>query len=235
VTGEAHHLYDPTGSALEKDLTVDGTRHRLEIMDVNSTMFHGPNDQGFNVGIFDMFLARATGVVLLYDITDLQSYVNITTRGYLHFYLSRKLVSVQPGLMEDGLRYPCERRRFGCVLVGMKKDLADAHGREVESEVAREWAESQGIGFWEVDKSDLEGIEEATRGLVVDIEKKERKDEEDAVAVREYMDKVRTKLKEKSRVAAKKEGSKGVFSLIGGALGQVLPRSKSRSKSKSNS
>jgi hypothetical protein len=233
VTGVAHTLHDPTGIDYRTDLTVDGTRHRLEVMDVNSTMFHGPNDHGFNLGIFDMLLARAVGVVLLYDITNLQSYVDITTRGYWHFYLSRELVSVQPGLMEDGLRYPCERKRFGCVLVGMKKDLADAHGREVESEVAREWAESQGVGFWEVDKSDLEGIQEATRGLVRDIEKKGRKDEEDAVAMREYMEEVRTKLKEKNRVAAKKEGSKGVFSLIGGALSQVLPVSKSKSKSNS--
>jgi hypothetical protein len=225
MTGQ--HLfarYDPTSPAPEKFFIVDKNKHRLELMDINSSLFHGASDSSFNIILYNEFLALASGVVLLYDITNLQSYSNITTKGYLHIYKHRKAVYMPPDPISNGdyvrggVQYPCGGQRFGCVLVGMKKDLADGKEgkREVQDEMAREWAESQGCGFWEVDKWNIEGIEEVMRGLVRDVERKQRRDKEDIQEV---------KIREREREVSEKEGKSGLME----TLRSVLPKSKSLS------
>jgi len=118
----------------------------------------------------------------------------------------------------DGVQYPCGGERFGCILVGMKKDLADGKEgkREVQEEVAREWAESQGCRFWEVDKWSVEGIDELMRDLVRDVERKQRRDKEDIQEV---------KIREREKRVSRKEAK----TVIMETLRSVVPKSKSSS------
>ncbi|KAF2714628.1 P-loop containing nucleoside triphosphate hydrolase protein [Pleomassaria siparia CBS 279.74] len=164
-----------------RPLLVDDTWHKLDLLDVNSSLFHGPLDPNFNSTLYNDFLARARGIALLYDITSRKSYEDITTKGYWCVYQSRFHTAMVDPAAGNRVAFPCPRQRFGCVLVGTKKDLVrqDSGKREVDEEVAREWADSQGIPFFEVDTDVEVETEDAMRALVGDIRRKEERDAED--------------------------------------------------------
>ncbi|KAF2795113.1 P-loop containing nucleoside triphosphate hydrolase protein [Melanomma pulvis-pyrius CBS 109.77] len=213
LSGQHFTSYDPTvADSTQKEILVDNTLHRLDLMDVSSSLSHDPSNPIFTNEYYLFVLSRACGIVLLYDITCLKSYEDITTRGYFHVYLNRP-------------HFACGRQRLGCVLVGTKKDLADEENgkREVDEDLAREWAESQGMACFEVDKWMSKGIDEVMRELVRDIGRKKRRDEEDNELLME-----REKASKKSEAKKTRKGSQqGMFPSLGDAFRNVLPKSKS--------
>lgn len=116
--------------------------------------------------------------------------------------------------------------------MGTKKDLADGEKgkREVDEGLAREWAESQGMAFFEVDKWGSEGIKEVMRELVRDIGRKKRRDEEDNELLMERVREKegREKASKKSETKKTRKGNQqGMFPSLGDAFRHVLPKSKS--------
>jgi uncharacterized protein YchJ len=75
------------------------------------------------------------------------------------------------------------KKRFGCVVVGNKKDLVNGeHGeekREIDKEEAEQWADSQGFRGLEVSSNNREEVEEAVNALVRSVERAKRMDNRD--------------------------------------------------------
>lgn len=184
---------------------VDEIMHFVAPDDVNSTLLHSSPEPRVHSNMFGFLLSRVPGVVLLYDITSFKSFDDLTTKAYWALFRHRAEETY------DGVPYPCGRQRFGAVLVGNKKDIivAEPAKREVDAGMAREWAESQGMKFFEVSAYDKEGIDKIIEEVVRDAERKEKRDEEDLRGGREMM---------VSR-------GKRVVQGLGGVLRGVLPRS----------
>ena len=162
---------------LSRKLDVEGAEWELGMMDLSSTPIREEHASQPGASLSSDFivaiLSSRSGVVLLYDITSQHSFENITQFGYQHLILNRHRRDP-----ETQTPYPAGMQRFGCVLVGNKADLA-SEKREVDSEVAQEWADSQGIKFFEVSTRDRNAIEEAMRALVKSVIRAERRDKED--------------------------------------------------------
>ncbi|KAF2657267.1 P-loop containing nucleoside triphosphate hydrolase protein [Lophiostoma macrostomum CBS 122681] len=177
VTGEHWADYNPVEDTLARFLNVDGVQWELGMMDLSCTPIreHPISLTGTSLSpeYIVAILSKGSGFVLLYDITSQQSFENITQFGYGHLIKHRR-----PKDPETQTPYPAGIQRFGCVLVGNKVDLAPDQ-REVDSEVAQEWADSQGIPFFELDTRDREAIEEAMRAMVKSLARAERRDKED--------------------------------------------------------
>jgi hypothetical protein len=162
-----------------QSLNINDTTWTLNVLDINSTLLRDP-DPSFDLIMFNRWLSQADGIVLLYDITSRGSFEHITTAAYLH------LISQRPASHAEGLNLPDDipvgtpyseaGRRFGCVLVGNKVDLANNGKREVGTELAEDWAQSQGIQSLELDAWDREKIDEAMTALVKSMVKNERRD-----------------------------------------------------------
>jgi GTPase SAR1 family protein len=137
-------------------MSVDNQEYEATYMDFSSTTVRTA-DASFSADIFMRSLGSAAGIVLLYDITSWSSFEHITNKAYTYARMCNKYM----GSGEDG--NSCEY-----ILVGNKKDLVKKapEKREVDSDVAEEWAQSQGIKHREVCSHDAEGPYDAARELI---------------------------------------------------------------------
>jgi GTPase SAR1 family protein len=159
------------------------------MLDISSTIFRSSSsplmpdaNNIYNVDL-NTWIKNAQGVVLLFDITSRSSYDLLTENGYMHVIFQR--ATTYPG----GLPYLAGQERFGGVLVGTKVDLtarpATASDRKVSRQEAEDWAQIQGMKYFEVDTRHLEPVEEAMRALVRSIIRAKRRDGEDLKEVKE--------------------------------------------------
>jgi hypothetical protein len=99
------------------------------------------------------------------------------------------VISQRATTYPGGLPYLAGQERFGGVLVGTKVDLtarpATASDRKVSRREAEDWAQIQGMKYFEVDTRHLEPVEEAMRALVRSIIRAKRRDGEDLKEVKE--------------------------------------------------
>jgi GTPase SAR1 family protein len=171
--------YDPTGQTPRIHIGVGGKTYRLLLQDISTTIPQ-TGEVAFWRDTIEELYSQADGVVLLYSVTDKDSYEKITTDEYIHLVTSRKQhaeLNKPDSKYPCRVRYPAGQQRVGCVLVGNKVDLADDH-RAVDKQIAQGWADSQGISFFEIDSHNLESIQEAMSALIKSILHAERRDAE---------------------------------------------------------
>ncbi|KAF2270074.1 P-loop containing nucleoside triphosphate hydrolase protein [Lojkania enalia] len=174
VKGKHFALYEPfpaSDDTESKLISVNDRLWCLNLLDLNASLFKD-EDSTMNAALITQMISNADGIVLLYDVTRQASFDYITWDGYLELARNRKRAR------DDGELYPCGRQRFGCVLVGNKRDLA-AEKRQVAKEAGEDWAASQGMNFFEVASSDRSAIEKVMEALVRSIERAENWDRED--------------------------------------------------------
>jgi hypothetical protein len=150
-------------------MSIDNQECEATYMDYSSTTVRAA-DASFSADIFMCGLGSAAGIVLLYDITSLSSFQHITNKAYTYARMCNKYM----GSEEDG--NSCEY-----ILVGNKADLVkeEPQKREVDRDMAEEWAQSQGIKHREVCSHEAEGPHDAARQLITAIKRtKERESRE---------------------------------------------------------
>lgn len=81
--------------------------------------------------VLNQYIGGADGVVLIYDITAQWSWDELIKYTYPHIYHCRNTIFTKDGT--EG-RMQGVKKRFGCVVVGNKKDMVDedASKRQVE-------------------------------------------------------------------------------------------------------
>lgn len=143
-------------------------------MDLNSSVLRD-SDPNLSTDFFESCLARADGIVLLYDITSRQSFDDVTDEAYMYAWLCRCAEGAK------GEKYLTGRQRFGCVLVGNKADLvkAEPERRQVSKEMAEQWAESQGFRHFEVTSQSTNEVEDTVAAVIKSVKKSRRQDAED--------------------------------------------------------
>lgn len=137
--------------------------------------------------VLDAYLASADGVVLLYDLTDQRSYENPDSCDYENaikdmyedLLYCRNTVFTKQGT--EG-RMVGMKKRFGCVLVGNKRDVVDQDegSRQVNKGMAEQFAASQGYRHFEITSLDRAEIERVVEALVDSIQKARWMDAKDA-------------------------------------------------------
>jgi GTPase SAR1 family protein len=142
-------------------MSIDNQECEATYMDYSSTTVRAA-DASFSADIFMRGLGSAAGIVLLYDITSLSSFQHITNKAYTYARMCNKYT----GSEEDG--NSCEY-----ILVGNKADLVkkEPGKREVDRDMAEEWAQSQGIKHREVCSHEAEGPHDAARQLITAIKR----------------------------------------------------------------
>lgn len=168
--GRSFVIYNPDTSVSTHKIIVNGETSSITLMDL-STSFLKP-EQGLQpVEWAKQMLAKADGVVLLYDVTSLESFEFITDQACKFLWDCRNLQFADDNEPDEE-----ERKAFGCVLVGNRLDLVatSKKAREVSQSLAEEWARTQGISSVEVDSLEKRGPEDALKLLVTDIRKFER-------------------------------------------------------------
>jgi hypothetical protein len=156
-------------SEVRNRMSIDNQECEATYMDYSSTTVRAA-DASFSADIFMCGLGSAAGIVLLYDITSLSSFQHITNKAYTYARMCNKYM----GSEEDG--NSCEY-----ILVGNKADLVkeEPRKREVDRDMAEEWAQSQGIKHREVCSHEAEGPHDAARQLITAIKRtKERESRE---------------------------------------------------------
>lgn len=163
-------------SAIQPDmrsrkLSISNEPWSLVLMDLSSTVIRDP-DPAFQPQFFDTTLTRADGIVLLYDITSQESFEKVTDEAYLYAWMCRHSET------SAGENYVTGRQRFGCVLVGNKADIvrADPEKRQVRSEMAEQWAQSQGFRHFEVTSNERTEVEETVEALVRHVKRVRKRD-----------------------------------------------------------
>lgn len=73
------------------------------------------------------------------------------------------------------------KKRFGCVVVGNKKDIIDRDEgkRQVKKEMADQWASSQGFRHIEISSNERKEVEDAVQALVDSVQRARRMDAKD--------------------------------------------------------
>ncbi|KAJ4354866.1 hypothetical protein N0V95_003476 [Ascochyta clinopodiicola] len=167
--GRSFVIYDPDDSVLSHRIVVDDQASLLTLMDL-STSFLKPEHGVQHIEWAEDMLAKAQGVVLLYDVTSLESFYYITDQAYKFLWRCRRLKSKDDDEADE------ECGDFGCVLAGNKLDLAliEPESREVSQGLAEEWAQTQRIRSVEMDSLERKGPEDALKLLVRNIRKTER-------------------------------------------------------------
>ncbi|KAF2465707.1 P-loop containing nucleoside triphosphate hydrolase protein [Lindgomyces ingoldianus] len=172
-------FYDPTVTTPErKRVVIDGLAWSLRLVDLRASLFQEsdlPGETGFAPRYFVKMLRDADGIIFLYDITSKASYEHIVNEGYLDACRWRRMYRENTTTLRS---YPAGMQRFGCILVGNKLDLGQEK-REVDRDVAQEWAESMGMQFFELSAFSNESIKEAMTALVKSMIKAEERDNED--------------------------------------------------------
>lgn len=131
-------------------------------------------DPALSTTVFHLSFANAQGIVLLYDVTSRATFDLITRDAYLYALTARQ--SMSTGSEHWG-------KRCGFVLVGNKADVVrdEPDKREVETEMAAEWARSQGFEHVEVTSTERAHVDGAMAMLVQNIELAKRRDKKDQV------------------------------------------------------
>lgn len=146
----------------------------LQPVDISSTMLResGPT---LDKAVFDSSIASCQGIVLIYDVTSHESFDLVTQDAYMHVLRLRQAMSTHN---------PNWGKRCGFLLVGNKLDLVTElpEKRQVEKEMAEEWAQSQGFRHIEVSSKDRHAVDKAMVTLVSSIEVSRRRDERDRLA-----------------------------------------------------
>jgi GTPase SAR1 family protein len=163
--GKSFVAYDPFDDlSHSREFVVDGQLSIVTIMDL-STAFLKPQGAIEHTEWAEKILAEADGVVLIYDISDLETFEYITGQAHGYLWECRRL--------KDGDEDEEVRTNFGSVLVGNKLDLVATgkQKREVSQDTAKEWAQTQGIKSIEHDCLTRTGPEEALKTLLRNIQK----------------------------------------------------------------
>ncbi|KAF9691787.1 hypothetical protein EKO04_010321 [Ascochyta lentis] len=168
--GRSFVIYDPDKSDLSHKILVDGQVSLLTLMDL-STSFLKPKQGVRHIQWAEDIFAKAQGIVLLYDVTSLESFQYITDQAFKFLWSCRRLkFEVDEEADEGG------REDFGCVLAGNKLDLTTvgSGSREVSQSLAEDWAQTQRIRSIELDSLERGGPGDALKLLVRNIRKMER-------------------------------------------------------------
>ncbi|KAF2732089.1 P-loop containing nucleoside triphosphate hydrolase protein [Polyplosphaeria fusca] len=190
---------------------IDGQEWHLQLVDINSALFReAESQQGGLIDAFNHYMTDSQGFVLLYSITDQRSFEYITNEAYVEIFRHRRSAN------EKNEPYPNGRQRFAAVLVGTKLDQAH-EAREVDKDVAEDWASSQGMQFFELDTHSQGSLEEIMEVLAKDIARNEKWDQEEDNERRN------------AEKAAKRKTSRGT-SWIGNAARGLLPKNAARPK-----
>lgn len=160
-----------------RTLTYSGETRTLWFSDISSTTIRDP-DPNLYEGVFKYMLNMADGIVLLYDVTNRESFERVTMDAYRYLWMCRSSAS------SGGFAYPAGKQRFGCILVGNKADLLkeDPGKRQVSKATAEQWAQSQGFRHYEVTTNDRKLLEDAVEGLVKSINLMKKRDKSDLEA-----------------------------------------------------
>jgi GTPase SAR1 family protein len=123
--------------------------------------------------ILNEYIASADGVVLLYDITEKSSWHEVIDASYPRIYDCRNTIFTRDGT--EG-RMQGVKNRFGCVVVGNKRDLVDEdeEKRKVGKEMAEQWAASQGFRHFEITSNERGEVEDVIRALVDSVQRARR-------------------------------------------------------------
>ncbi|UPX21226.1 uncharacterized protein EKO05_0011420 [Ascochyta rabiei] len=169
--GRSFVIYNPDDSVLSHRIVVDDQASLLTLMDL-STSFLKPEHGVQHVEWAEDMLANAQGIVLLYDVTSLESFQYIIDQAYKFLWKCRRSKCKNDDEADDG------REDFGCVLAGNKLDLAiiEPGSREVSQILAEDWAQTQHIKSIEMDSLEREGPECVLKLLARNIRKTERLD-----------------------------------------------------------
>jgi GTPase SAR1 family protein len=137
-------------------MTTEDGPMSADFMDLSSTTVRTA-DPTFNPDFFTQVLSRSAGVVLLYDVTNLESFEHITNQAYKYVWICKNRKG-----KEDG------NDRCEFILVGNKADVLEAEPekREVESELAEQWAQSQGMKHFELTTNVRSQVEEVVQMLM---------------------------------------------------------------------
>jgi GTPase SAR1 family protein len=157
--------------------TTPGVRHRLilgheaidaDYMDLSSTTVRTA-DAGFQPDLFVQSLSSAVGVILIYDITSLESFEHITTQGYTYACMCNQYLGHDPG-----------SKVCDYILVGNKKDILERRPeqRQVDQELAEQWAQSQGMKHIELNGFDNDAVQAVVRELIYSIRRTKRRTEQ---------------------------------------------------------
>ncbi|EUC45105.1 hypothetical protein COCMIDRAFT_5681 [Bipolaris oryzae ATCC 44560] len=166
----SHSAVSSTPSS--RHISHSGTSFTLSPRDLDLT---GPLSSGY-LTIVDEYLRTADGIVLLYDITCKSSFASVTHEFYVHAWTCRDDI----GAKEVGGHVT--KKRFGCVLVGNKRDVIvgeDAAKRQVDKNMAEQWASSQGAKHFEITANERSEVEEVVKALVDSIARARRMDQRD--------------------------------------------------------
>lgn len=168
--GKSFVMYDPGEGNPHRVIDVDDRSADLSLMDL-STSFLKPDQSTPHTEWAKKILAAADGIVLLYDITDLESFENLIGQAHNYLWHCRESERARSRLAGGE-----NRVAFGCVLVGNKQDLACSKraSRVVSRDEADEWASSQGFRSVEVDSLSRAGPDIALQLLMKNIWKLEK-------------------------------------------------------------
>ncbi|KAF2821505.1 P-loop containing nucleoside triphosphate hydrolase protein [Ophiobolus disseminans] len=146
---------------------VDSKVFDAKYTDISSTALRIA-DSTFNPDFFVQTLSEAIGVVLIYDITSLESFEHITNGAYMYLWKCKIYMGNDVGGKS------CE-----CILVGNKVDILEKEPlrREVDREVAEQWAQSQGMKHFELTAREHNPVREAVYDLVRATQKAKERDE----------------------------------------------------------
>ncbi|CAI8058399.1 Ras-related protein Rab-12 [Geodia barretti] len=138
-----------------KAVSVSGETVELQMWDTGAylTALHGLNSSK----LLTVYLTKAHGVVLVYDITHMESFRDLRDRVK---YIQK-----------------CVHEETEFVLMGTKKDLEA--GREVSRELGETFAEERGFHFFEASATTGENFNELFHCLAEQIVRKKRQSEED--------------------------------------------------------
>lgn len=187
--------------------TTTTTPWLLTLTDLDtSLLFPSPASPALSLDMshFTSTLARADGLVLLFDAADRLSYERITTRSY-DFAWACRCASTSPSPSPSP-------RRFGAVLVSNLSLPAYTHDRGTSARAvphaeAADWAASQGMHFLETVCLERRGCEEGVAAVLRGIEVAERM----AVRERELEGAGATRGRGRGRERERRRGFRSVF------------------------
>ncbi|KAH7558582.1 hypothetical protein BM1_04719 [Bipolaris maydis] len=157
---------------LSRRISHSGASFTLSFIDLDLT---GPIAPSYRK-IVEEYLRIADGIVLLYDIICNLSFTSVTHEFYVYAWTCRDGIATKEA--DDHLT----KKRFGCVLVGNKRDVIvgeDASKRQVDKNMAEQWASSQGLKHFEITTNERGEVEEVVKALVDSIARARRMDQRD--------------------------------------------------------
>ena len=180
--GVDHFPHSDSGTT--KTLEADTGPCRVSLLDLDASLMLGRRGSTPDNTRFCDWLASSDGVLLLYDVTNRASF-DALDEGFRTVCHSRPIKA--PDKKCD---FATGLKRFGCVVVGNKADLTDK--RTVSTAEGREFADSLGIDFFELDSNDGDAILAAMHALVRSLTAAAAKD-------KQQLDKVPKRIKEFSK------------------------------------